>query len=102
MRDSSSRSCRTLIVPLAVGLVLVASEALAQVPAGLSSISEKMEQIKALCRAVAVIIAGIGAIWCGVKFIKGDHDSWGYVWKFGLGAVMVFAAGDIVNWLKGG
>jgi type IV secretory pathway VirB2 component (pilin) len=70
-------------------------------PAGLGSITTKMEQIRSLCRVCAGIIVGIGAIWSGVKFIKGDHDSWGYVWKFGLGAVLVFAAGDIVTWLGG-
>jgi len=86
-----------------VAVVMIATDAFAQgVPSGLASITDKMDQIKTLCRVMAGIIVGIGAIWCGVKFVKGDHDSWAYVWKFGLGAVMVFASGDIVTWLGNG
>ena len=86
-----------------IGMFLLSAMAFAggDVPSGLGSITGKMEQIRSLCRVCAGIIVGIGAIWSGVKFIKGDQDSWGYIWKFGLGAVLVFAAGDIVTWLGG-
>jgi len=57
-----------------VGLILWAPYALA-VPGGLSSIAEKAREIETLCTVVAGIIVGIGAVWCGVKFVKGDHDS---------------------------
>lgn len=71
-------------------------------PGGLESIASKAEEIRGLCTVVAGIIVGIGAIWCGVKFVKGDHDAWNYVWKFGLGAILVFSAPQIVSWLSGG
>ena len=97
--DTNGRTRQVAALLTAATVILVAGPVLAQVPAGLSSISDKMEQIKTLCRVIAGIIVGIGAIWSGVKFVKGDHDAWGYVWKFGLGAILVFTAGDIVNWL---
>ncbi|HOX59189.1 MAG TPA: TrbC/VirB2 family protein [Verrucomicrobiota bacterium] len=84
-----------------VGLILWAPYALA-VPGGLSSIAEKAREIETLCTVVAGIIVGIGAVWCGVKFVKGDPDSWGYVWKFGLGAILIFSAPQVVAWLSGG
>jgi hypothetical protein len=103
MRAQENRILVSLarVLPAFTILVLPALALADGAPAGLNSIASKMEQIRTLCRVCAGIIVGIGAIWSGVKFIKGDQDSWGYVWKFGLGAVLVFAAGDIVTWLGG-
>jgi hypothetical protein len=86
---------------LAGALAMLWAPSVLAVPGGLGSIASKAEEIKGLCTVVAGIIVGIGAIWCGVKFVKGDHDAWGYVWKFGLGAILVFSAPQIVSWLGG-
>jgi type IV secretory pathway VirB2 component (pilin) len=87
-------------VLLVLGVLLQAPLALA-LPGGLGSIETKADEIKILVIAVAAIIVAIGAVWCGLKFIKGDPDSWGYVWKFALGAIIVYAAPEIVMWLAG-
>ena len=80
--------------------VVVQASAAYALPGGLGSIETKASDIRDLCVAVAAIIVVIGAIWSGVKFIKGDPDSWGYVWKFSLGAIIVYAAPQIVVWLS--
>ena len=69
-------------------------------PGGLGSIETKASDVRDLCVAVAAIIVVIGAIWSGLKFIKGDQDAWGYVWKFALGAIIVYAAPEMVMWLS--
>ena len=79
-----------LLAPLAYAL-----------PAGLGSIESKADEIRMLVVAVAAIIVVIGAVWCGLKFLKGDPDAWGYVWKFALGAIIIYAAPEIVMWLAG-
>jgi len=94
---------KTLATAAIVAIVVIPAAAWAQgAPAGLNSITEKADQIRVLFRSLAGVIVAIGAIWSGVKFVKGDPDAWGYIWKFGLGAVLVFAAPDVVRWLAGG
>ena len=80
---------------VAASVLLFSRDALA-----IDAITQKVEAIKTVCATVAGIIVGIGAIWCGLKFIKGDQDSWAYTWKFMLGATIVFSAGHIVAWLQ--
>lgn len=88
-----------IFLAVAICLLLNASAAYA-LPGGLGSIETKASDVRDLCMAVAAIIVVIGAIWSGVKFIKGDPDSWGYVWKFALGAIIVYAAPEMVIWLS--
>lgn len=84
------------------GLVLVSGAAFAQGTTGIEgTIAEKIRTVRTICRVVAAVIVGIGAIVAGVKFVKGDQDSWSYLWKFGLGAVLIAAAGEITEWLGG-
>ena len=80
---------------LCASVVLWAREALA-----IDVIKDKVEAISTAFSAIAAVIVGIGAIWCGLKFIKGDQDSWVYTWKFLLGATIVFTSGQIVTWLQ--
>ena len=87
---AASMLATLLLAPLAYAL-----------PGGLASIEGKASEIETLVVALAAIIVAIGAVWCGIKFIKGDQDSWGYVWKFALGAILVYAAPDIVTWISG-
>ena len=87
---AASMLATLLLAPLAYAL-----------PPGLGSIEGKAGEIETLVVALAAIIVAIGAVWCGIKFIKGDQDSWGYVWKFALGAILVYAAPDIVTWISG-
>ncbi len=92
-----------LVLLLAVcGVMLVASAAGAQQTTGIEgAITEKLRTVRTICRVVAAVIVGIGAIIAGVKFVKGDHDAWSYLWKFGLGAILVAAASEITIWLGG-
>jgi hypothetical protein len=91
-----------IILSLVVGsfIALFCPEAFAQTAGGLGKIVTKAEEIRAVTRAVAIVIVAIGAIWVGLKFIKGDQDAWSYAWKFGLGGVIVFSSGEIVGWLQ--
>ena len=87
------------IVAIGIGLALLLISAVAYAQGGLGTIEEKARDIQGLVSTVAGIIVAIGAVITGVKFVKGDPDAWGYAWKFGLGAVLVFSAGSIVTWL---
>jgi hypothetical protein len=97
MRKKTSSLISLLVV---LGVFLYAPLALA-LPGGLSSIEGKADEVRALVVALAAIIVAIGAVWCGIKFVKGDQDAWGYVWKFALGAILVYAAPEIVMWISG-
>jgi type IV secretory pathway VirB2 component (pilin) len=81
-------------------LLCIASTAYAQA-GGLGVIEDRARDIGDIVRAVAGVIVGIGAVMAGIKFVKGDPDSWGYAWKFGLGSVLVYSAPGIVAWLGG-
>jgi len=84
------------------GLVLASGAAFAQGTSGVEgAITEKLRTVRTICRVVAAVIVGIGAIVAGVKFVKGDQDAWGYLWRFGLGAILIAAAGEITEWLGG-
>ena len=67
---------------------------------GIDALTSKVEAIQVTFRTIAGLIVGIGAIWCGLKFVKGDQDAWSYTWKFLLGGVIVFASGEIVAWMQ--
>ena len=97
---SAKRNKKVFILLAMTICILVNASAAFALPGGLGSIETKASDIRDLCIAVAAIIVVIGAIWSGVKFIKGDPDSWGYVWKFALGAIIVYAAPEIVMWLS--
>ena len=97
MQNSKKRSLITTASMLATLLLAPLAYAL---PGGLGTIESKADEIRLLVVAVAAIIVVIGAVWCGLKFIKGDQDAWGYVWKFALGAIIVYAAPEIVMWLS--
>ena len=97
--EKRHKTALALIVGLTV--IALAPAALAAVPAGLGAIESKARDIEGLIVAIAAIIAAIGAVWCGIKFIKGDQDSWAYVWKFGLGAIIVGSSSQIVGWITG-
>ena len=96
----STKNGNTLAAASMLATLLLSPLAYA-LPGGLGSIETKADEIRMLVVAVAAIIVVIGAVWCGLKFIKGDQDSWGYVWKFALGAIIVYAAPEIVMWLAG-
>ena len=98
MKRTGKRSYLAAFAMLATLLLAPLAYAL---PGGLASIEGKAGEIETLVVALAAIIVAIGAVWCGIKFIKGDQDSWGYVWKFALGAILVYAAPDIVTWIAG-
>ena len=90
---------RSRIVAMAFGLSVLLIAGVVYAQGGLGTIEEKARDIQGLVSTVAGIIVAIGAVITGVKFVKGDPDAWGYAWKFGLGAVLVFSAGSIVTWL---
>jgi len=94
-RNDSLAMVFTILAGLTV--LLVAQHAWADAMGGLTS---KVEAIRTTFRTIAGVIVGIGAIWCGLKFIKGDQDAWNYTWKFLLGASIIFASGEIIAWLK--
>ncbi len=97
MRSTTVGKQRIVALAFGLGVLLIAAVAYAQ--GGLGTIEEKARDIQGLVSTVAGIIVAIGAVITGVKFVKGDPDAWGYAWKFGLGAVLVFSAGSIVTWL---
>ncbi len=65
----------------------------------LPGVEAKATKIESALKGIACVVAGIGLLVCGLKFIKGDQDAWGKVWIWSSGAVLIAVASQVSKFL---
>ena len=81
----------------AVAVVAVAATASAQ--SGLNRFERKAKDVAGVLERVLAVGVLVGLGFLGLRFIQGDPQAWRYAMYWALGAIIIFAAKEIVKWV---